>query len=72
MAIKVELTENPIATSPYPCLKKNRHGAVVLFHKPGRGMVISADTNWRVGDYMEGWAEDVFSPFSGSVTLTSL
>jgi len=70
--VRAKSETNPIRY-PYLGVSKNIPNRVVLFTEPGEGVILSeAKGNLRVypiGCTSKLWAEDMFKPLSGSVTL---
>ena len=70
--MKVTINEKPTQeNAEYPCLKAiEGTRTVVLFTAKCKGTVIAEDkTNYGLGYHSHGWAEQVFTPFNGSITL---
>ncbi len=57
------------AGNEYPCAKITTDGLLVLFNKPGNGMVLRSDNNWKIGEYITLWEEKNFKPWYGTITL---
>lgn len=58
----------------YPILKRYVKGDVfiVLFTKARTGMVVQSSNTLRpIGDRQETWAEEDFTLFNGTITLTN-
>jgi len=57
----------------YPCLKVSKNtGNIVLFIGEKTGIVVSAHNDmWEIGEYSVGFAENDFTPFTGSITLSN-
>lgn len=76
MAIKSVMKEEEKRPAPYyPILKKSTtNNQVVLFTATGVGIVVSKGTmgaNPSVGIYNTSWAENMFEPFHGTITLSN-
>lgn len=68
--MKITIDEKPSTPQPeYPRLM-GYNDAVVMFDKPGSGMVIK---HWAypAGSYEHGCDMSVWKPFTGSVTLSN-
>ena len=55
----------------YPCLKiSSEDGQIVFFTAPKKGITVAqGNSDHRIGRESETWAEYLFVPFTGSVTL---
>ena len=61
----------PLSEKSYPWLGENIHGLVVLFNDKYTGTVIhTPNETWIVGEYSDGWDEDAFEPFYGTISIT--
>jgi len=72
--MKVEVNETPVEQkSEYPCLKVSKNtGNIVLFIGVKTGIVVSAHNDmWEIGEYSYDFAEHLFTPFTGSITLSN-
>lgn len=71
MKVALNVKEDPSKEIKYPCLMVDAEGAVVLFHRAGRGVVVSPCDMTKVGDYSGNWQMCYFKPFHGTVTLSN-
>ena len=73
MGIKVEVKARASSDDrgPYPCLKISPQGRLVLFTAEKTGVQINNHEN-GLGDSGDSWAEYVFVPFYGDVTISSV
>jgi len=56
----------------YPCLKwRESSGLIVLFTAINRGFAIKPNIYWAIGEYYDGWKEEDFKPFHGTITLSN-
>ncbi len=60
----------------YPCLKVSEDtGNVVLFTKVNTGTIVyigvGSPSYYKVGEYCDEWAEELFEPFNGTVQLSN-
>ena len=64
--------ETPVKDE-YPCLKVSKNtGNIVLFIASKTGVVVSVVNDfWELGEYSDGFAENDFTPFTGSITLSN-
>lgn len=64
---------NEKETPEYPCLKVSKNtGNIVLFIASKTGIVVSVVSDlWELGDYSDAFAENDFTPFTGSITLSN-
>jgi hypothetical protein len=64
--------ETPVKDT-YPCLKVSKNtGNIVLFIASKTGVVVSVVNDfWELGEYSDGLAENDFTPFTGSITLSN-
>jgi hypothetical protein len=72
--MKVEIKEKKVkALLKYPYIgieleSKN----IVLFSEPNKGVCLdSGDTKNTMAEYAANWAEDMFTPFNGTITLSN-
>ena len=58
---------------PYLGVLKSDKSVLVLFSGDSKGTVlVSSNDDWEnIGEYRERWAEDRFTPFTGSITLSN-
>lgn len=69
--VKSEIS-NPSVDFKYPGLYVNRWKTVVLFSEPKAGVVVHAGNGLiKVGEYSDEWLMDLFTPFTGTVTLSN-
>ena len=71
--MKIEIKEPSKGDSSvpaYPCIKTLLgHGdLIVLFISPGHGIALRGSTGVH---YSDAWAESVFEPFVGSITISN-
>lgn len=54
----------------YPKLMQStKTDVVVLFTKPGKGMVVVSTPRFYMGEYSETWDMDFFANYQGTLTL---
>ena len=65
--------EKVVPPEEYPCLKLHKPGGfAVLFTAPGKGTVVhEAHTLWGLGHAGTNWAEELFEPLKGKITLSN-
>lgn len=67
--MKITIDEKPAAPRiEYPCLMESTNGALVLFSEPRVGFAIR---HFEGPHHYHDWAMDLFTPFTGSVTLSN-
>lgn len=73
MIVNNSFTPDKLIVGDFPKLMADlEHHLVVLFHAPGKGMVVLAPDNqsrYPVGHYSEGWVMDRFAFYRRGVTL---
>ena len=79
--MKAVINEKGISGEIYPCLKKlvyetTGNTIIVLFNKPKCGTtifknVVEGNCLDEVGEYYQLWDESLFTPFTGSITLSN-
>jgi hypothetical protein len=59
----------------YPVLKRYNHrdtDFIVLFVSKQTGVVVHTDNvSWKLGHYSDGWSEEKFEVFEGTITLSN-
>ena len=60
---------NQAPKSEYPCLKISNDGTIVLFTNKRMGVVLYEGERTTKGEYGIFWAEELFTPFNGTITL---
>jgi len=71
MTIKTEIAKDKSLAQDYPCVKIGELQTVVLFIEPNTGIVLhQGDSSRPFGVESTWWAEDVFKPFKGTITIT--
>ena len=72
--MKIEVTikkANALPTYPYLGIRKDV-GLIVLFIKAESGVCLNKGTTGSTdGEYCTTWAERLFTPFNGTVTLSN-
>ena len=63
-------TKKTTAKWEYPFLGIAESGLIVLFNKPGEGMVLANGNGYTVGEIRKDWSMSYVNPFVGSITLT--
>lgn len=79
--MKAVINEKGTQDCVYPCLKKlvyknTGNTIIVLFDKPKCGTIIfkhvvAGNCLDEVGEYYQSWDEPIFTPFTGSITLSN-
>jgi hypothetical protein len=76
--IKVEVNQREIIEEKesYPCLKMNKISKdIVLFSAPGKGTLLTTPPphiyHTKAGDFRDGFKEDNFEKFNGTITLSN-
>lgn len=72
--MKAVINENETKSRyPYLGVLKSDKSVLVLFSGDSKGTVlVSSNDDWEnIGEYGERWAEDKFTPFTGSITLSN-
>ena len=76
--MKAVINEKETPVKPkYPYLgvstNSNSDGLIVLFTGQTTGVVVNGSKSgfWNIGNHTECWAEDSFTPFTGTITLSN-
>lgn len=70
--MKIKVEEKPVSRD-YPYIGAAKNGVIVLFFSKGTGICLSTDDNEDNvdGEYHKNWAEETFSFFEGTITLSN-